>query len=67
VQTCKFSPLTLYSTRKTTGNNTPFSLAQKLLPRELLQQLRMEPRVKLKGQKRKRLDPVQEEDEDDGT
>lgn len=52
-------------TRKITGNNTLFSLAQKLLPRELLQQLRMEPRVKLKGQKRKRLDPIQEENEQD--
>ncbi|KAF2856532.1 hypothetical protein T440DRAFT_437286 [Plenodomus tracheiphilus IPT5] len=50
-------------TRKTTGNNTSFSLAQKMLPRELLQQLRMEPLVKLKGQKRKRLDTIQEEDD----
>ena len=32
-----------------------------MLPRELLQQLRMEPPVKLKGQKRKRLNPIREE------
>jgi histone H3/H4 len=35
-------------TRKTTNNSTSFSLAQKLLPRELLQQLRMEPPQKLR-------------------
>ncbi|KAF1838516.1 hypothetical protein BDW02DRAFT_541533 [Decorospora gaudefroyi] len=52
-------------TRKTTDNSTSFSLAQKMLPRELLQQLRMEPPIKLKGQKRKRLNPIQEEDDDD--
>jgi histone H3/H4 len=50
-------------TRKTTNNSTPFSLAQKMLPRELLQQLRMEPPKKLRGQKRKRLNTVQEEEE----
>ncbi|KAI8937610.1 hypothetical protein NX059_005320 [Plenodomus lindquistii] len=60
---CEASLLTLPRTRKTTGNNTSFSLAQKMLPRELLQQLRMEPPVKLKGQKRKRLDTIQEEDD----
>ncbi|CAA9965611.1 CENP-T C multi-domain protein [Pyrenophora teres f. maculata] len=52
-------------TRTTTDSSTSFSLAQKMLPRELLQQLRMEPPTKLKGQKRKRLNPVQEEEEDD--
>ncbi|KAJ4373843.1 hypothetical protein N0V83_002582 [Neocucurbitaria cava] len=51
-------------TRKTTSTNTSFSLAQRLLPRELLQQLRMEPPMKLKGQKRKRLNTIQEEEED---
>lgn len=50
-------------TRKTTANSTTFSLAQKMLPRELLQQLRMEPPQKLRGQKRKRLNTIQEEDE----
>jgi hypothetical protein len=34
-----------------------------MLPRELLQQLRMEPRAKVKGQKRKRLATVVEEEE----
>jgi histone H3/H4 len=53
-----------YRTRKTTNNSTSFSLAQKMLPRELLQQLRMEPPKKLRGQKRKRLNAIQEEDED---
>ncbi|RMZ72934.1 histone-fold domain containing [Pyrenophora seminiperda CCB06] len=53
-------------TRTTTDSSTLFSLAQKMLPRELVQQLRMEPPIKLKGgQKRKRLNPVQEEDDDD--
>ncbi|KAF3050771.1 hypothetical protein E8E11_010142 [Didymella keratinophila] len=50
-------------TRKTSSNTTSFSLAQKMLPRELLQQLRMEPQPKLRGQKRKRLATVQEEEE----
>ncbi len=36
-----------------------------MLPRELLQQLRMAPPVKLKGQKRKRLNTIQEGDEDE--
>lgn len=50
-------------TRKTTNSSTSFSLAQKMLPRELLQQLRMEPPKKLRGQKRKRLNTIQEEEE----
>jgi histone H3/H4 len=65
VQVCKTGRLTRSRTRKTTDNNTSFSLAQKMLPRELLQQLRMGQPVKLKGQKRKRLNPIQEEGEDD--
>jgi len=36
-----------------------------MLPRELLQQLRMEPPAKLKRHKRKRLSAVREDDEDD--
>ncbi|KAF2265398.1 hypothetical protein CC78DRAFT_532469 [Lojkania enalia] len=47
--------------RKITSNNTIFSLAQKLLPRELLQELRMHPAPKLKGQKRKRMESIEEE------
>ena len=50
-------------TRKTSSNTTSFSLAQKMLPRELLQQLRMESQPKLRGQKRKHLATVQEEEE----
>ncbi|KAJ4286755.1 hypothetical protein N0V90_013007 [Kalmusia sp. IMI 367209] len=45
--------------------STYFSLAQKLLPRELLQQLRMEPLPKLKRQKRKRTEVIREGEEDD--
>lgn len=63
VQICAFDLLTAFRTRKTTSNNTSFSLAQKMLPRELLQQLRMEPPVKLRGQKRRRLDTIQEEED----
>ncbi|KAF2877102.1 centromere kinetochore component CENP-T-domain-containing protein [Massariosphaeria phaeospora] len=49
--------------RQITSNSTVFSLAQKLLPRELLQQLRMEPLPKAKGQrqKRKRMETIDEE------
>ncbi|KAF3035421.1 hypothetical protein E8E12_003070 [Didymella heteroderae] len=50
-------------TRKISSNTTSFSLAQKMLPRELLQQLRMESQPKLRGQKRKHLATVQEEEE----
>ncbi|KAF5850580.1 hypothetical protein GGP41_010232 [Bipolaris sorokiniana] len=35
-----------------------------MLPRELVQQLRMQPPVKLRSQKRKRPEPIQEEHED---
>ncbi|KAJ6269439.1 centromere kinetochore component CENP-T-domain-containing protein [Bipolaris maydis] len=52
-------------TRKTTESSTSFSLAQKMLPRELVQQLRMQPPVKLKSQKRKRPEPMQEDDEEE--
>ncbi|KAF2476262.1 uncharacterized protein BDR25DRAFT_339343 [Lindgomyces ingoldianus] len=50
--------------RQITATNTCFSLAQKMLPRELLQELRMEPLPKLKGgrQKRKRMETIEEED-----
>jgi len=40
-------------------------LAQKLLPRELVQQLRMDPLPKLRRQKRKRMEAIREEDADD--
>jgi hypothetical protein len=55
----------LYRQRQVTKNNTPFSLAQKMLPRELLQELRMEPVKKLKRQKRKRMETVNEEEGED--
>ncbi|KAF2703897.1 hypothetical protein K504DRAFT_462973 [Pleomassaria siparia CBS 279.74] len=50
--------------RQITSNSTPFSLAQKMLPRELLQELRMEPAPKLKRQKRKRMERIEEEEAD---
>lgn len=52
-------------TRQITNSSTAFSLAEKLLPRELLQQLRMEPLPKLRRQKRKRTEVIRENDEDD--
>jgi len=61
-----YKMLTPFSrTRQITDHSTAFSLAQKLLPRELLQQLRMQPAPKLRGQKRKRMDTVHEEEDDD--
>jgi len=63
VQSCTVALTYGHRTRKTTANSTSFSLAQKMLPRELLQQLRMEPPQKLRGQKRKRLNAIQEEEE----
>jgi histone H3/H4 len=58
--------LTMLSrTRQITNNSTAFSLAQNLLPRELLQQLRMEPLPKLRRQKRKRMETIREDEEDD--
>ncbi|KAF2007509.1 hypothetical protein P154DRAFT_558714 [Amniculicola lignicola CBS 123094] len=50
--------------RTLTSNTTAFSLAQKILPRELLQQLRMEPPPKLRGQKRKRMETIEEENDE---
>lgn len=52
-------------TRQITDSSTCFSLAQKMLPRELLQQLRMEPLPKIRRQKRKRMDTIREEKEID--
>ncbi|KAF2021599.1 hypothetical protein BU24DRAFT_487988 [Aaosphaeria arxii CBS 175.79] len=49
--------------RQITNNTTSFSLAQKMLPRELLQELRMEPVQKAKRAKRKRMQTVVEDDE----
>ncbi|TKA71123.1 hypothetical protein B0A49_03122 [Cryomyces minteri] len=52
--------------RQLTATTTPFSLAQRYLPRELMQEIRMPPVSKMKGRgKRKRpLDVIQEENED---
>lgn len=51
----------MYRQRQTNATTTPFSLAQKYLPRELLQELRMVPPSKLK--KGRQLDRVDEEQE----
>lgn len=54
-----------YRQRQITDNSTVFSLAQKMLPRELLQELRMHPMQKLKkgDRKRKRMETIAEEEE----
>ncbi|KAF2643132.1 hypothetical protein P280DRAFT_244781 [Massarina eburnea CBS 473.64] len=52
-------------TRQVTNSSTTFSLAQKLLPRELLQQLRMEPLSKPMRQKRKQKEMTHEDGGDD--
>jgi hypothetical protein len=51
-----------YRQRQTNATTTPFSLAQKHLPRELLQDLRMVPPSKLK--KGNQLQRVEEEAEE---
>lgn len=56
--------LTPNRTRQVTDGSTYFSLALKMLPRELLQQLRMEPLPKLRRQKRKRMEIIPEVDGD---
>lgn len=48
------------------ANTTKFSLAQKHLPRELLQYLRMPPpKLPVSKRKRKRMETIDEEDEDE--
>lgn len=50
--------------RQLNSHNTVFSVAQKYLPGELLQAVRMAPVSKSRGKKRK-LETVVEEEEDD--
>jgi len=50
--------------RQTNATTTPFSLAQRYLPRELLQDLRMVPPSKLK--RGRQLDRVEEDDAEEG-
>ncbi|KUJ07320.1 uncharacterized protein LY89DRAFT_601512 [Mollisia scopiformis] len=62
---CSFGPYSntyLHRQRQTNSATTPFSLAQKHLPRELLQELRMVPPSKLK--KGRALETVEEGEED---
>jgi hypothetical protein len=51
--------------RQLNANTTPFSLAQRYLPRELVQDIRMAPPPKPRARKAQRLDPVEEELEDE--
>lgn len=51
--------------RLITKNATAFSLAQKMLPRELLQELRMPPPGKTPVRKRKRMAAIPEEEEEE--
>ncbi|KAF2205947.1 hypothetical protein GQ43DRAFT_92549 [Delitschia confertaspora ATCC 74209] len=50
--------------RQITENTTSFSLAQKMLPRELLQELRIPPTPKLKRTKRKRTEMMERGEEE---
>ncbi|OCL02758.1 hypothetical protein AOQ84DRAFT_382334 [Glonium stellatum] len=52
--------------RQINANTTSFSLAQKLLPRELLQEIRMAPPTKLKKTKRVRMETIDEIEEEKG-
>ncbi|KAI9875237.1 MAG: hypothetical protein M1830_008719 [Pleopsidium flavum] len=47
--------------RQLNATTTPFSLAQRYLPRELLQDIRMAPSPKARTKKAQRLDPIVEE------
>ncbi|KAI9848525.1 MAG: hypothetical protein M1837_007194 [Sclerophora amabilis] len=51
--------------RQINATKTPFSLAQRHLPRELLQDVRMAPPPKLRKTSKRRLNTVMEETEDD--
>jgi len=53
--------------RQLNANATPFSLAQKYLPRELLQEIRMAPPPNSRVKERRPLKTVIEDDEEDGT
>lgn len=55
----------MYRQRQVNAATTPFSLAQKFLPRELLQELRMPPPTKAKRSRQlERVDEEAEEDEE---
>jgi len=53
--------------RQLNAATTPFSLAQKYLPRELLQDIHMAPQPKSRHPRRRRLETVDEEDEDEAS
>jgi len=56
--------MNIYRQRQTNATVTPFALAQRYLPRELLQDLRMARPVKLR--RFHQLETVEEEDDDEG-
>ncbi|KAF2427589.1 hypothetical protein EJ08DRAFT_662885 [Tothia fuscella] len=49
--------------RQINATTTPFSLAQKFLPRELVQEIRMAARGNIRKRKRPRMETIEEEDE----
>jgi len=51
-----------YRQRQTNASTTPFALAERYLPRELLQDLRMEPPPKLR--RRRQLARIDEEEDE---
>ena len=57
--------LIAFRQRQLNANTTPFSLAQRYLPRELIQDIRMAPPPRSRTRKAQRLDPVEEEPEDE--
>lgn len=54
--------ITLCRQRLLNANTTPFSLAQKFLPRELLQEIRMPTPAKSKKAKKRRMETIDEEE-----
>lgn len=57
--------LTYSRQRQLNANTTPFSLAQRYLPRELIQDIRMAPPPKSGARRTRRLEPVEEEPENE--
>lgn len=59
--------LNSYRQRQINATTTPFALAQRHLPRELLQDLRMAPPSKLnRGRQLDRVDEDEDEDDEEG-
>lgn len=54
----------VFRQRQLNANTTPFSLAQKYLPRELLQEIRMAPPAKARKSRRRRMETIDEDAEE---